>query len=178
MGCYIYSPKTCANSSIKSHGVSFIKVRAHGVKRRAQPNLGENSISWEQGANAWCQIRINLWKRMGAERKFKAKSINCSMKSTPEHSLSQNKMFGNILTERLNSNFRSHFQRHNLSSRGTHILTTPLPPTNHRYCKIYLVENMTRDSLSVFTICPCWNRMYQVKIVDYKISCRYRKDYY
>jgi hypothetical protein len=42
------------------------------VKHRSHPNLGETAISWGQGANAWCQIRVNLCKKDGAERKFQA----------------------------------------------------------------------------------------------------------
>jgi hypothetical protein len=36
-----------------------------GLKRRAHPNLRENAISWAKGANAWCQIWINLCKKDG-----------------------------------------------------------------------------------------------------------------
>jgi hypothetical protein len=43
--------------------MDFIKVGGHGVKRRAHPNLGENAISWVQGASAWCQIRVNVGKK-------------------------------------------------------------------------------------------------------------------
>ncbi len=43
----------------------FHKSWAHGVKRRAHPNLGENAISWAQGANAWCQLRVNSCKKDG-----------------------------------------------------------------------------------------------------------------
>jgi hypothetical protein len=28
--------------------------------------------TWAQGANAWCKIRLNLCKKMGAERKIQA----------------------------------------------------------------------------------------------------------
>jgi hypothetical protein len=34
-------------------------------KAKAQPNMGENAISWEQGAKAWYQIRVNLCKKAG-----------------------------------------------------------------------------------------------------------------
>jgi hypothetical protein len=37
----------------------------HGGKCRAHPNLGENTISWGQGANAWSQIRVNICKKEG-----------------------------------------------------------------------------------------------------------------
>jgi hypothetical protein len=46
----------------------YHKSWAHGVKRRAHPNLGKNAISWAQGANAWCQFKVNLCKKDG--RKF------------------------------------------------------------------------------------------------------------
>jgi hypothetical protein len=32
----------------------FHKSWVHGVKRTNNSNLGENAISWAQGANAWC----------------------------------------------------------------------------------------------------------------------------
>jgi hypothetical protein len=37
----------------------------HGVKHRVHPNLEENAISWAQGPNALCQIRVNLCKNDG-----------------------------------------------------------------------------------------------------------------
>jgi hypothetical protein len=43
----------------------FHKRWVYGVKRRVQPNLGENAISWAYGANAWCQIRIIFCKKDG-----------------------------------------------------------------------------------------------------------------
>jgi hypothetical protein len=43
----------------------FHKSWAHSVKHCAHQILGENLISWAQGANAWCKIRANLCKKDG-----------------------------------------------------------------------------------------------------------------
>ena len=43
----------------------FHKSWVHSVKRVAHPKLGENAISWAQGVNTWCQIRVNLYKKDG-----------------------------------------------------------------------------------------------------------------
>jgi hypothetical protein len=45
-------------------GANFIKSWMHGIKHRAQPNLGKNVISWVQSPNAWCQIRVYLCAKM------------------------------------------------------------------------------------------------------------------
>jgi hypothetical protein len=43
----------------------FHKSCEYGLKHRAHPNLGENAVSWPQGANALWQIRVNLWENDG-----------------------------------------------------------------------------------------------------------------
>jgi hypothetical protein len=57
-------------------GANFISW-AYGVKCRANPNLGEYAISWAQCPNAWCQIRVNLFKNFG--RRAQISSVRCKL---------------------------------------------------------------------------------------------------
>jgi hypothetical protein len=54
--------KNCVHKLVNKTGVDFIKTCFYSLKNIAHTYLGDNKISWAQGANAWCQIRVNLCK--------------------------------------------------------------------------------------------------------------------
>jgi hypothetical protein len=71
----------------------FHKSWAHGLKRKAHPNLGKNAISWAYGASTWWLIREKRWVQ---STNFK-RSVNCFMKSTPDQLYLKTRKFNPVL---------------------------------------------------------------------------------